>query len=246
MTPSPNAVDAAVPTRSPDEDAWDYASAIGAHVQESFATRAMTLDTLPDLYAAERRQSGVTPARYREVAITLRDFIDAPGSLRGPHVPPESRIASIVFISGPLGVGKSLLLAGCIARVAMDQKRDALFTNPEDIWDRVIADRASVKRLQEIYALGIDDFTWKKSPTDWELSTLLRVVDERLRQNRITLLTANESVTEIAEMWSDATNKPRTMLVSALCDRLADRKHAISIAMSGRSLRRENARTGER
>lgn len=216
-----------------------------ANLRPEMRAGSVTLENLPDLYASSRTSGGVTPERYREVATAVKDFVSLPPLLR------TSGVASIVYIYGPKGVGKSWLAEAAVAHAVLELGLSGEFTSHEAICAAVLRSFASdgvtkeesqaavIGGLQGVGLLAIDDVGRKTTATEWELNTLLRVVDERYRLSRPTIISSNYAVKELYELWSDAEDPRKTKLAELLCDRLADAKHAISLPMLGRSLRRE-------
>jgi|GEM_PF-2561858 len=217
----------------------------GANLSGETATGRRTLDTLPDLYAETRIRGGVDPERYREIAQIVKDFVNVPPLLR------TSGIASILCLHGEKGTGKTWLLEAAVAYVIRELGRGAVFTSPIKLWSDIKAgfgDSADEKAQSEARVisdlagcalLAIDDIARKTTPTEWEVSTLLQVVDERYRTNRPTLVSSNYSVKELFDLWSDVDDPRKTKNVELLCDRLSDKRAAISVLVSGKSLRRE-------
>jgi DNA replication protein DnaC len=199
----------------------------------------LTLERLPDLYAETRIEGGVNVERYREIVTLLTDFVKAPPLLR------KAGVAAILFIHGSKGTGKTWLVESAIGYAVLEMNESAIFTSPLQMWadlkDHERGEAQVIADLTGCAVLGIDDLARKTTPTEWEIATLLQVVDERYRKNRPTIVSCNYSVKELFEMWSDADDPRKTKNLELLCDRLADKKAAISIAMSGKSLRRERA-----
>lgn len=213
-----------------------------ANLRGEIAEGRLTLDRLPELYAETRIAGGVPIYRYTEIVNLVKDFVAVPPLLRGPHM------ASLLLLHGEPGTGKTWLLEAAIGYVVRELHRSGIFTSPLKMWADVkasaddygiVSEQRVVAELTNCAALGIDDIARKPSPTEWEMSMLLQVVDERYRQNRPTLITSNLDVSALFALWSDSGDSCRTRNVKLLCDRLSDKKAAISIAMSGKSLRRE-------
>lgn len=213
-----------------------------SNVRPEISAGSMTLDGLPALYAATRKAGGVEPERYREIVQLVKDFVKVPPLLR------DAGVASILYIHGPAGVGKSVLLEAAIGYVVRELRREAMFTSPIELWTDITstfgAEREEttarvLRRLTEIPLLGIDDVDRKPTASEWELAILLQVADERYRHSRPTIYNANRSVKELFTLWSDENDPRRTQTVRLLCDRLSDTKRALSVAMKGTSLRRE-------
>lgn len=232
----------------------DFADAERQHLQRNHLASAglgadttsgrRTLDTLPDLYAETRIQGGVHPERYREIAQIVKDFITVPPLLR------TSGIASILYLHGEKGTGKTWLLEAAVAYVIRDLGRGSVFTSPIKLWadikagfgdgdDQAKSEARVIADLSGCAVLAIDDIARKTSPTEWEVSMLLQVVDERYRLNRPTLVSSNYAVKDLFSLWSDVDDPRKTQNVELLADRLSDKRAAISVLMSGKSLRRE-------
>lgn len=220
---------------------------LGAGLREDVIDGRISIDRLADMYGATRVAGGVELDRYREIVALVKDFVSVPPLLRST-VP-----ACIMLLHGNAklddvrmdgkGTGKTWLLEAAVAHAAMTLNRSAVFTSPFQMWaDLKNHDRVEADVLHGFYSvdvLGIDDLARKITPTEWEISILLQVIDERYRQHRATLLSSNYTVKGLFELWSDLNDPRKTRNVELLCDRLADRKASISIQMSGTSLRRE-------
>jgi DNA replication protein DnaC len=218
-----------------------------ANLNDEAATGRRTLDTLPDLYAETRIHGGVHPDRYREIAQIVKDHVSVPPLLR------TSGIASILYLHGEKGTGKTWLLEAAVAYAIRELGRGAVFTSPIKVWADIKAGfggegkdaeaRSEARVISDLSGcalLAIDDIARKTTPTEWEISILLQVVDERYRTNRATLVSSNYSVADLFALWSDANDPRKTKNVELLCDRLSDKRAAISVLMSGKSLRRES------
>lgn len=213
-----------------------------ANLSRSAARGELSFDNAGERYEEARKSgAGVTAERYREVATAVKDFISVPPLLR------VSGVATIAYIYGPEGTGKSVLAEIAVAHVVLKRENRAIFTPFMDFISSVRSafeiDGQTESRVLDTYytaeLVAIDDVTRRLTPTNWELETLLRVVDERLRKRRPTILTANYDVGGLFKLWSNADDDRVTKLVRLLCDRLSDTHNAISLPMVGRSLRRE-------
>lgn len=217
----------------------------GANLSGETATGRRTLDNLPDLYAETRIQGGVHPERYREIAQIVKDHVTVPPLLR------TSGIASILYLHGEKGTGKTWLLEAAVAYVIRKLARGAVFTSPIKLWadikagfgdnpdEKAQSEARVISDLTSCALLAIDDIARKTTPTEWEIGILLQIIDERYRANRATLVSSNYSVADLFKMWSDADDPRKTKNVELLADRLSDKRAAISVLMSGKSLRRE-------
>lgn len=218
----------------------------GANLNSESSSGRRTLDTLPDLYAETRIHGGVHPERYREIAQIVKDHVSVPPLLR------TSGIASILYLHGEKGTGKTWLLEAAVAYVIRELGRGAVFTSPIKVWgdikagfganadEKAQSEARVISDLSGCALLAIDDIARKTTPTEWEVSILLQVVDERYRLNRPTLVSSNYSVQDLFKLWSDVDDPRKTKNVELLCDRLSDKRAAISVLMSGKSLRRES------
>lgn len=214
-----------------------------ANLSGRIARGEVTMDNAADGYAeatGRSRNTGVTSDRYREVATAIKDFVSVPPLLR------VDGIASIAYVYGPEGTGKSFLAEVAAAHVVHKLERRALYMPLMDMLSEIRSafekdGETEAHAIAQYYGadlLVIDDVTRRLTPTHWELETLLRVVDQRLRMRRPTIFTANYDVPGLFKLWSNADDERVTKLVRLLCDRLADTKNAISLPMVGRSLRR--------
>ncbi len=220
-----------------------------ANLRSEMASGDYTLERLPALYRDRRVAGGVSNDRYEEIVTLIVDFVNV-----GP-LARAAGVANILYLHGPKGTGKTMLLEAAVAHVVRERGEDATFTSHEDISAQVRRtferdqtldvnqsnEALMVASFQDVALLAIDDVGRRLTPTEWELNLLLRVVDERYRLHRPTIISSNLSVKELFEQWSnvegvDARGK-RT--VELLCDRLADAKQAISVKMTGSSLRRD-------
>lgn len=201
----------------------------------------LTLEGLPELYASQPRSGGVPVERYREVVQTVKDFVSVPPLLR------TSGIASVMYIYGPEGTGKTWIAEAAVAYVIREMKRAAVFMPLMDFLADVKrgfesggeSEAAILRGYYGADLIAFDDITRRTEPTKWEMETLLRVIDQRLRLSRPTIITANYDIQGLFKLWSDAGDERVTQQARLLCDRLADSNAAISVAMKGRSLRRE-------
>lgn len=216
----------------------------GANLSGETATCRRTLDSLPTLYAETRIQGGVHPDRYREIAQIVKDHVTVPPLLR------TSGIASILYLHGEKGTGKTWLLEAAVGYVIRELGRGGVFTSPIKVWadikagfsgddDQAKSEARVISDLTGCALLAIDDIARKTTPTEWEMGILLQIIDERYRTNRPTLVSSNYSVPELFKLWSDTDDPRKTKNVELLCDRLSDKRAAISVLMSGKSLRRE-------
>lgn len=219
----------------------------GANLSNETAAGRRTLDSLPDLYAETRIRGGVHPERYREIAQIVKDHVSVAPLLR-------AGLPSILYLYGEKGTGKTWLLEAAVGYVIRELGRPAVFTSPMQIWSDIKAGFFASTRVEASQAheaqviaglagcalLAIDDIARKTTPTEWEVSTLLQVVDERYRTNRATLVNSNYSVPDLFELWSSADDPRKTKNVELLCDRLSDKRAAVQVLMSGKSLRRES------
>lgn len=215
-----------------------------ANVRSEIADGRLTLDKLAALYTETRINGGVPIYRYTEIVSLVKDFVSVPPLLRG------GGMASILILCGDPGTGKTWLLEAAIGYVARELCRTAIFTSPLKMWADIKAARGfddvtearTISDLTGCAVLGIDDIARKPSPTEWEVAMLLQVIDERYRMNRPTLISSNYDAIELFKLWSDQGDERKTKNVRLLCDRLSDRKAAISLSLNGRSLRREGVR----
>lgn len=216
-----------------------------ANLRPEIAKGQLSLESLPRLYKEAWRGGGVDPARYEEIVGVVRDFVKVPALLRGAGV------ASVLYLWGDKGLGKTWICEAAVGYAVKEMREGAVFTSHEEMCaevkrayssapqDRDAVEVRIVEGFTDVPVLSIDDVGRKTSATEWELNLLLRVVDERIRMSRATLVSSNYSVKQLYELWSDADDARKTKLAELLCDRLSDQRRAISLRMSGTSLRRE-------
>jgi DNA replication protein DnaC len=212
----------------------------GANVSPDVASGRLTLDNLAKLYAETRINGGVPVYRYTEIVTLVKDFVSIPTLLRSVGM------KSILILEGDPGTGKTWLLEAAIGHVVRELCRSAVFVSPLELWaqikgadDREKSEAQVMADLTNCAVLGIDDIARKTSPTEWEIAMLLQIIDTRYRQNRPTLISSNYDADGLFKLWSDGSDGRKTQNVRLLCDRLADKKAAITISLNGRSLRRE-------
>jgi DNA replication protein DnaC len=212
-----------------------------ANLPDNVADGRLTLDRLPEVYAETRRNGGVSPERYREITTLVKDFVSMPPLIR-------AQAASILFIQGAEGTGKTWLLEAAVGHAVREMKKSATLISPMTTWadikasskdDRDQTEAAQFSFLAGVDLLAIDDIARKPTPTEWEVSIILQIVDERYRLHRPTIVSCNYGVNELHDLWSDANDPRKSKTVKLLCDRLGDSRASISVRMDGRSLRRE-------
>lgn len=215
-----------------------------SNLRSEFRDGRLTIDALPRLYAEARKETGIEPERYAEIVKLVTDFIDIPEIVR------EAIPARIFYLYGDKGLGKTWLLEGAVAYAIRVKKMSGVFTSHEDMCAAVklsygddLASVAEVRAVAEFTGcrfLAIDDIGRKLTPTEWELNLLLRVIEERSRMSRPTMLNSNYDVKGLYTLWVAAhgADAPHKRTIELLCDRLADTKLALSVKMSGKSLRR--------
>lgn len=211
-----------------------------ACISADVAKGRLTLEKLPALYAETRVNGGVPIYRYTEIVTLVKDFVSIPPLLR------SAGMKSLLILEGDPGTGKTWLMEAAIGHVIRELNRTGVFTSPLSLWaqvkgadDREGSEVRVVADLTDCAVLGIDDIARKTSPTEWEVAMLLQVIDERYRLNRPTLISSNYDADGLFNLWSDGEDGRKTQNVRLLCDRLADKKAAITVSLNGRSLRRE-------
>jgi DNA replication protein DnaC len=205
-----------------------------ANVPQDVWRGRLTLDELPRLYTEARQAGGVDPSRYAEIIAIVRDYVDSPDS------------GGVVYLYGDKGVGKTWIVQCAVARAVRNHIRPAIFTTHEDILaavkdafgEREASEHDALARFTATKLLGIDDLGRRAAATEWELTTLLRVIDERYRFNRPMILSSNYDLNALAHIWGSH-GEVHAHTAKLICDRLGDAKKALHIKMAGRSLRKE-------
>lgn len=176
--------------------------------------------------AACCERAGVPP-RYLEAETDREDLVSAVMAGEG------------LYIQGPFGCGKTHL-AMAIAKRALAAGRTARVTSSMRILAQIRgaygggADEGAVFRsLANPWLLVIDDLG-KDAPTEWAVSMLYRVVNERYEQMRPTVVTSNYSKRELVDRL---TVKGDSSTAEALVSRLFEMTRKVELSGEDRRLK---------
>lgn len=144
-------------------------------------------------------------ARYRDKDLTIH-FADLPFTFE----PDDS-----YFITGPVGSGKTSLMAAMIRERALSlwDERECIFTSAEELLDQIresyetkrdseLTYTVMMERYKKIEILAIDDLGTDR-PTEWAVGKLYQIINHRYGDMLPTYFTSNLGYEDITPNLSD-------------------------------------------
>jgi hypothetical protein len=207
-----------------DVDATLAAAGVPARLIGASLARSCRIADGEDLgaFRARTRASkaiGVTPDNARAF-VAVRDFVGTDGWLA---------------LHGPVGVGKTVLLAAALRAHVEAKRGTVLYVTADQLAGaegRMWRGDGEQWRSAGISLLAVDELGASTRPTRAEQDILERVIDWRYRQQMPTLFATNRP-------WSELIDEHASPYGARVADRMAEMVGARAIVVAGTSWRRE-------
>lgn len=168
--------------------------------------------------AARSRWESRCPVMYRDANVRNLEADQGADAIAAWVRDPEARH---LILAGRTGAGKTYA-AYAVGNLLVDTGTVEAWT-VHDLLEAMRPNGESAPHAPKVDVLLLDDLGATK-PTEWAIETLTAILDERLREDRRTIVTTNLDATEIAAAWGDR-----------LVDRL--RHKSTAVVMTGQSRR---------
>lgn len=155
---------------------------------------------IADKKRAEQERQERRQIAYKRAGIKPR-FLDAQSDMADSIITDIKRGIG-AYICGPVGTGKTYL-ASAVARVAIDSGMSVKVTDTLSIMATLkssyrdgVSEDSVLNALSQCQLLVIDDLG-KESPTDWTLSQVFRVINDRYEMMRPVVITTQFSKSDL-------------------------------------------------
>lgn len=190
-----------------------------------------------EAFACAMEQAGILPAVG---GMTMDDFSDSPAILNYIHDREyrDGGGGAYVFSRGRAGTGKTTaamaiaaqcLREGCTAMVESEPMIIARLQATMSHEGESVLD--AISRFTSSWMLVIDDIG-KAKASDWQLSQLCLIVDERTKARKPTVYTSQYDLGELESRWAQT----NPAAAEAICSRIQGA--TVPIEMAGRDMRR--------
>ena len=125
-----------------------------------------------------------------------------------------------LYVHGPNGTAKSTFTAN-LAAALLDMGRTVLFRNAKALTEEIKrtfgGDTSVLDRCVGVDVLFLDDLG-KEQPTEYVLSMLYMVVEQRYSQSRPVVVSSNYTRGELVSRWAAVDPSTAEAIASRLCD----------------------------